>query len=75
MLVNSCMTVFHKGYDAETRLETWTRFNYGSKAKNTVWSHGGVGAKLNKGFSDANSIRIRIPYELNKNLDINNFEL
>lgn len=75
MLVNNCMTHFHKGIDDTTRLETWTRYNYGTKKNPTIWAHGGMGARFNKGFADANDLQVRIPYDLNPNLDITNFEL
>ena len=75
MVVNSCITVFHKTIDEQTRLETWQRFNYGTKDNYTVWSHGAKIAKINKGFTDNDNIKIRVPYELNENLDINNFSL
>ncbi|MBR5227517.1 MAG: hypothetical protein IKV94_02655 [Clostridia bacterium] len=70
MLVNSKLTIYHKGLDEETRLETWTRFNY-----DNVWFFGGKGAGIRKGYQDANDVEIRIWYELNDNLDINNFAI
>lgn len=75
MIVNNCMTVFHKGIDKTTRLEKWTRYNYGSKNNYTVWAHGGFGARFQKGFAEANDLKIRIPYDLNDNLDVSNFEI
>jgi len=75
MLVNNCMTVFHKSIDKNTRLEKWTRYNYGTKDNYTVWAHGGLGARFNKGFADANDLQVRIPYDLNSTLDIKNFEI
>ena len=70
MLVNSKLTIYHKELDEETRLETWTRFNY-----DNVWFFGGKGAGIRKGYQDANDVEIRIWYELNDNLDVNNFAI
>ena len=70
MLVNSSLTIYHKGLDEETRLETWTRFNY-----DNVWFFGGKGAGIRKGYQDANDVEIRIWYDLNDNLDVSNFAI
>lgn len=70
MLINSGITIYHKGINEQTKLETWTRYNY----KNT-WFFGGKGAGLRKGYQDANDVEIRIPYELNDNLDFRNFAI
>jgi len=70
MLVNNGLTIFHKGINKATKLETWTRYNY-----NKVWFFGGKGAGLRKGYQDANDVEIRIPYELNDNLDLKNFAI
>ena len=69
MLTNSSLTVYHKGYDEETRLETWVRYNYPK-----VWFFGGKGAGINKGYVDANDVEIRIPFDLNS-VDIRNFSI
>lgn len=68
MITNSELTVYHKGLDTTTRLETWTRFNY-----EKVWAFGGRGAGIRKGFENANDIEARIPYD--ENLDISNFAI
>ena len=39
MLVNSPLTVYHKGFDETSRTETWTRYNY-----DKVWFFGGRGS-------------------------------
>lgn len=70
MLVNSSLTVYHKYYDDTERLEKWKRFNY----KN-IWWFGGRGAGINKGYDNANDVQIRIPYDLNKELNIENFSI
>ena len=70
MLVNNSLTVYHKSFDEEERLEKWIRFNY-----DKVWVFGGHGAGINKGYENANDVQIRIPYDMNDNLDINNFDI
>lgn len=70
MLTNKSLTVYHKGFNEETRLETWTRYNY-----DKVWFFGGKGAGINKGYENANDVEIRLPYDLNRELNINNFAI
>lgn len=70
MIVNSKLTVYHKGFDKKTRLETWTRYNY-----DNVWWFGGKGTSTNKGYENANDVQIRIPYKQNQDLSILNFEI
>lgn len=70
MLTNGGLTIYHKGLDEETRFETWTRFNY-----DHVWFFGGKGAGINKGYQDANDVEVRIPYDQNSGLNINNFAI
>ena len=68
MITNSSLTIYHKVLDEETRLEKWIRYNYSK-----VWFFGGKGASINKGYNNANDVDIRIPY--NMELDINNFAI
>ena len=70
MITNSSLTIYHKGYDKTTRLETWTRYNYSK-----VWYFGGKGASINKGYDNANDVEIRIPYDQNENLNIEHFSI
>lgn len=70
MIVNSSLTVYHKYYDETERLEKWKRFNY-----ENVWWFGGKGAGINKGYENANDVQIRIPYDMNKELNIVNFSV
>ena len=70
MLVNSKLTVYHKGLDEETRLETWARFNY-----DNVWFFGGKGAGIRKGYDNANDVEVRIPYDQNNGLNVSNFAI
>lgn len=71
MITNSSLTIYHKdGLDVSTHLEKWTRHNY-----NKVWFFGGKGAGINKGYDNANDVQVRIPYDLNEGLDINDFAI
>lgn len=70
MICNSSLTVYHYDYDELNRINKWIRFNY-----EHVWWFGGKGAGLNEGYDNANDVKIRIPYEKNKGLDINNFRV
>ena len=66
MLVNSSLTVYHKvEIDRDYK---WVKYFY----KN-IWWFGGKGSSLNKGYAEANDVQVRIPYDLNPNLDYNNF--
>ena len=70
MLVNSGLTIYHKGLDEETRFEKWSRFNY-----DNVWFFGGKGAGINKGYDNANDVEIRVPYKQNTGLNVSNFAI
>lgn len=69
MITNSSVTIYHKGFDENTRLETWTRHNYSN-----VWFFGGKGASINKGYDNANDVEIRLPYDSNT-LNISDFAI
>lgn len=71
MICNSSLTVYHQnGLDVTTHLETWTRHNYSN-----VWFFGGQGAGINKGYDEANDVQVRIPYNQNNGLNINDFAI
>lgn len=70
MITNSKVTIYHKTFNTTTRLEEWVRYNYSN-----VWWFGGKGASTNKGYEDANDVKIRIPYNQNSNANINNFAI
>ncbi len=71
MITNSSLTIYHKdGLDLTTHFEKWTRYNY-----DKVWFFGGKGAGINKGYDNANDVEIRIPYDKNSGLNINNFAI
>lgn len=76
MIVNSKLTTYHKGFDETTRDEVWVRYNYGNDTtENKIWWFGGKGSSTNKGYENANDVQIRIPYDINENLDIKNFAI
>ena len=70
MIVNSSLTIYHKGLNATTRLEEWTRYNYSN-----VWFFGGKGSGINAGYDNANDVQVRIPYNQNADLDITKFAI
>lgn len=68
MLVNSSLTVYHKvEVDHDYK---WVKYFY-----ENIWWFGGKGTSTNKGYDNANDVQIRIFYDLNPNLDYNNFEI
>lgn len=70
MITNSKITIYHNdGLDVSTHFEKWKRFVYDG------WYFGGKGASINKGYDNANDVELRIPYSLNKDLNITNFAL
>ena len=69
MITNTSLTIYHKEYNEETRLDKWKRYNY-----EKVWFFGGKGAGINKGYVNANDVNVRIPYDSNI-LDIANIEI
>ena len=68
MIVNNSITVYHKSIDENTRLEKWTRYNYGE-----VWFFKRNKSIINKGYDNANVVDIRISYEQNSGLDVSKF--
>lgn len=70
MITNSKITIYHKSTDSTTRDIKWTRYNY-----DYAWVFNSNKAVMNKGYDDANNIAVRIPYEQNTSLSINNFAI
>lgn len=70
MVTNSDMTLYHKVLDEETRTEKWIRIYF-----NDIWWFGGKGTSTQKGYENANDVQIRIPYETNDNLNIDDFSI
>jgi len=71
MITNSKVTIYHmSGLDTATHFEKWTRYNY-----DNAWFFGGKGAGINKGYDNANDVQVRIPYNQNNGLNINNFAI
>lgn len=69
MITNSSVTIYHiNGLNPATHNEIWVRHNY-----EKVWFFGGKGAAINKGYDNANDVEVRIPYNQNEGLNINDF--
>ena len=66
MLVNTELTLYH--YVQENG--TYIRHNY-----DKVWWNGGKGAGISKGYENANDVDVRIPYDMNKNLNANDIAI
>lgn len=66
MITNSSITIYHK--TVVDREDKWLRYNYIN-----AWIFGGKGSSINKGYDNANDINVRLPYETNENLNIDNF--
>ncbi len=69
MITNGKITIYHKNFDCKNKIEKWQGYIY------DVWFYGGKGASINKGYDNANDIDIRIPYEKNPGLNVNNFSI
>lgn len=69
MIKNDSVTIYHKLFNKNTKLEEWQRFNY-----DNIWFFGGKGAGIDKGYDNANDVTVRIPYD-NNEADINNFAI
>lgn len=70
MITNNSLTVYHKTFDEATRTEIWNRNNY-----ENVWFFGGKGAGINKGYDNANDVQVRIPYNQNNDININDLAI
>ena len=64
MTTNSSITLYHKRFNPNTRLDEWDRYSI----EKVMWK-GGKGASINKGYEKANDINIFIPYNENKELN------
>lgn len=70
MITNTDLTIYHKGINAETKLETWTRFYYPK-----CWWFETKGSIVRDGYQYNNNVDIRIPYSENSDLSIDNFSV
>lgn len=70
MITNSSMTLYHKILDQETRLYKWIKYNISK-----VWWFGGKGSNTQKGYEIANDVQVRIPYDVNNNINIEQFSI
>ena len=70
MTTNSSMTLYHKRFNSNTRLDEWDRY----PIENVMWQ-GSKGASINKGYEKANDISIYIPYDTNMGLEKVSFSI
>lgn len=56
MTTNTNMTLYHKTFDNVEKLDIWTRYLIDA----VMWQ-GGKGASINKGYENANDVRVFIP--------------
>lgn len=70
MITNNKVTIYHSVRDAQTHAPKWERHNY-----EAAWIHGGLGAGINKGYDQANNVDVRIPYDQNTGLNIDDFKI
>ena len=71
MITNSSLTIYHNsGLDSTTRTIKWIRYNY-----DKVWFFSNQSSNMNKGYDEMNNVQIRIPYDQNNNLSIDNFAI
>ena len=59
MITNNAITYFHKTLNPQTRLEEWNKYSF-----NNVWVFGGKGSSINRGYENANDVKVRIPIKL-----------
>lgn len=57
MITNNDITIYHKTFNKQDRIEVWERYNY-----DNVWWFGSHGAGINKGYENANDVDVRISY-------------
>ena len=64
MITNKSVTYYHKTLD-NNKLPVWTRYVF-----KDVWTFGGKGSSINKGYENVNDVNVRIPMKYVKNKDI-----
>lgn len=57
MIANNSVTIYHKTFNKQERVEEWIRYNF-----DNVWFFGSHGAGINKGYDNANDVDVRISY-------------
>ena len=69
-MTNSDLTLYHKTFDDVNKIEVWQKHYYPY-----VWWYGGKSANMNKGINESKNLDVRIWYNKNDNLNINDFAL
>lgn len=66
MITNTSMTLYYKQYNSETRLNEWKRHVIIKEddTSGVMWQ-GGKGASLDKGYEQANDVKVFIPCDNN----------
>lgn len=59
MITNNNITIYHKIYNKETRLNEWIRINC-----DDVWLYVNNGSNIKKGYEKNDKVSIRIPYKV-----------
>ena len=67
MITNAEITVYHREKTSKHEAK-WTRYNY-----NNVWWFESKNANVNKGYDNADTLKVRLPY--NQNINIDNFKI
>ena len=60
MTTNTSITLYHKVFNSETRLNEWKKHYI----LYVMWQ-GGKGASINKGYEQANDVKVFIPKDVN----------
>lgn len=69
MITNSDITIYHKTFNKQKKIEEWERYNF-----NNVWWFGNHNAGINKGYEEANDVDVRIFYDTH-NVDLSKFSI
>lgn len=70
MITNNEVTIYHKGYDELLRTSNWKRHNY-----DNVWLFENQGVEVNQGLTNSNKVEVRIWYDLNEGLNIDDISV
>lgn len=65
MITNNNITYFKKGLNAITKIETWTKYEFGN-----VWEFGRKNSTISDGINRNKIIDVRIPMKYVDNIDL-----
>lgn len=69
-MINSDLTLYHKKFDDVNKIEIWEKHYYPY-----IWWYGRTSASVNQGYVKNKSLDVRIWYDKNENLNIEDFAL